>query len=67
MRLDFYGNSLKEIKRMLENKEDLTREKWDEYKTGKALYGSTSLMWIYAETSDWNKFLEIFKKREGIK
>lgn len=58
---DYYGNSIKKLKELLKEKH-VTKEEWNEYKTGKPLFGATSIMWIYAETEDWEGFINKLKK-----
>ena len=58
----YYTNSILELKRLLKENKNLTEKEWNAHKTGKPLWGSQSLMWVYAETKDWNMFIEKIKE-----
>ena len=58
----YYTNSILELKRLLKENKNLTQKEWNQYKTGKPLWGSQSIMWVYAETTDWDIFIEKIKE-----
>lgn len=59
--LDYYSRSIQELKEMLRIKE-ITKEDWERYKTGKPLWGADNLMWVFAQTEDWEYFTQKVKE-----
>lgn len=60
--MNYYKRSIEEVKKLLKKDENLAEEKWNEYKKGKALCSSKTIMWIYSETDNWNDFIKKIRR-----